>query len=138
QALKWHEPIAPFQMVGTLYYGGKQGLSSFVFVTGEGLILLNTGIPESGLLIIDSIRHLGFLPEVIRILINSHAHVEHAGALAFIKGLSGARLAVMDGDVASVEDGGKSDFQYGADWEVMGFPAVKVNRVLRDGDRVTL
>jgi metallo-beta-lactamase class B len=35
-----------------------------------------------------------------------------------------------------VEDGGRSDFHYGKDWQVMGQPPVKVDRVLRDGDVV--
>ena len=44
----------------------------------------------------------------------------------------------MEPDVAQMEDGGKSDFHYGADWQIMGFPPVEVDRVLRDGDTVRL
>src|SRR5688500_11078532 len=40
----------------------------------------------------------------------------------------------MQPDVAMIEDGGKSDLHYGRDWQVMGQPPVKVDRVLRDGD----
>jgi len=138
QALKWDEPIEPFHMVGPLYYVGTRGLAAYLFASSEGLILLNTAMPQSGMLIVESIQALGFKPEDIKVIVNGHAHVEHAGAIAFIKSLSGASLAVMDRDVAVMEDGGKSDFQYGADWEAMGFPPVKVDRVLRDGDRVTL
>lgn len=138
QALQWDEPMEPFHIAGPLYYVGTRGLSAFLFVTAEGNILLNTGMPESGALIVSSISSLGFKPEDIRILISGHAHVDHAGALAYIKALSGATLAVMEGDVAPMEDGGKSDFQYGTDWQVMGFPPVGVDRVLRDGERVTL
>lgn len=138
QALHWDEPTEPFHIVGPLYYVGTRGLGAFLFVTAEGSILLNTGMPESGALIAASISSLGFKPEEIRILINGHAHVDHAGALAYMKALSGATLAVMEGDAAPMEDGGKSDFQYGADWQVMGFPPVGVDRVLRDGERVAL
>jgi metallo-beta-lactamase class B len=44
----------------------------------------------------------------------------------------------MEPDVAMVEDGGKSDFHYGRDWQIMGQPPTKVDRVLRDGDQVRL
>jgi metallo-beta-lactamase class B len=44
----------------------------------------------------------------------------------------------MESDVRPMEDGGKSDFHYGTDWKIMGFPPVKVDRVLRDGDTVRL
>ena len=138
QALHWDEPTEPFHIVGPLYYVGTRGLGAYLFVTSDGLILLNTGMPESGPLIAASISQLGFYPPDIELLINSHAHVDHAGALAYMKDLSGATLALMEGDVAPMEDGGKSDFQYGADWQVMGWPPVAVNRVLHDGDRVAL
>ena len=136
--LKWDEPTAPVKIVGPLYFVGTQGLSSWLFVTSEGLILLNTGTPTSGPLIAESIRKLGLRPEDIRILINGHGHSDHAGAMAYFKAHSKARVAIMEPDVAMVEDGGKSDFHYGHDWEVMGQPPVHVDRVLRDGDTVRL
>lgn len=134
----WDEPADPFRVVGPLYFVGTRGLGSWLFATPEGHILLNTGTPKSGPLIEASIRKLGFKPEDIRIIINSHAHSDHAGALAYLKQLSNARLAIMQEDVSAIEDGGKSDFHYGKDWQVMGQPAAKVDRVLRDGDRVRL
>jgi metallo-beta-lactamase class B len=136
--LKWDEPAEPVRIVGPLYFVGTQGLSSWLFATREGHILLNTGTPKSGPMIVASIRKLGLNPEDIRIIINGHGHSDHAGAFAFLKQRSGAQVAIMQEDVAMVEDGGKSDFHYGKDWQVTGQPLVKVDRVLRDGDRVQL
>ena len=138
KALKWDEPTDPVHIVGPLYFVGTRGLSSWLFVTSEGNILLNTGMPESGPLIVQSIRKLGHKPEDIKIIINGHAHSDHAGAFAYMKELTGAELAVMEADAPSVEDGGKSDFHYGTDWKIMGFPPVKVDKILRDGDTVRL
>lgn len=138
KALKWDEPAEPVRIVGPLYFVGTEGLSSWLFATSEGHILLNTGMPTSGPMIVESIRKLGFRPEDIKIIINGHAHSDHAGAFAFFKELTGASLAVMEADVAPMEDGGRSDFHYGADWKIMGFPPVKVDRVLRSGDIVRL
>lgn len=138
KALHWDEPTEPARIVGPLYYVGTRGLSSFLFVTSQGNILLNTGTPNSGPLIVQSIRKLGFKPEDIRVLINGHGHSDHAGAFAYFKQLTGAQLAIMEPDVAMIEDGGKSDFHYGKDWQIMGQPPVKVDRVLRDGDQVRL
>jgi metallo-beta-lactamase class B len=138
KALKWDVPADPIKIVGPLYFVGTTGLGSWLFATPEGHILLNTGMPESGTLIVASIKKLGFKQEDIKIIINGHAHSDHAGAIAEIKKLSGAQLAVMEPDVAQMEDGGKSDFHYGTDWKIMGFPGAKVDRVLRDGDTVKL
>ena len=138
EGLKWDEPAEPLKIAGPLYFVGTEGLGSWLFATSEGLILLNTAMPETAELIAASIRKLGFDPADIRIIINGHAHSDHAGAIAYFKELSGAELAVMEPDVAPMEDGGKSDFHYGADWRIMGFPPAKVDRVLRDGDTVRL
>lgn len=138
KGLKWDEPAEPLKIAGPLYFVGTEGLGSWLFATTEGLILLNTAMPETAELIAASIRKLGFDPADIKIIINGHAHSDHAGAIAFFKELSGADLAVMEPDVAPMEDGGRSDFLYGADWRIMGFPPAKVDRVLRDGDTVRL
>jgi len=94
--LKWEEPAEPAKIVGSLYFVGTQGLSSWLFATQEGHILLNTGMPSSGPMIVESIRKLGFKPEDIKIIINGHGHSDHAGAFAFIKQLTGAQIAVQD------------------------------------------
>jgi metallo-beta-lactamase class B len=138
KALHWDEPAEPIKIVGPLYFVGTRGLSSWLFVTSEGNILLNTGTPKSGALIVESIHKLGLKPQDIKIIINGHGHSDHAGAFSYMKQLTGAQIAIMQPDVAVVEDGGKSDFHYGKDWQVMGQPPVKVDRVLRSGDTVRL
>lgn len=83
----------------------------------------------------DSIRKLGFRPQDIKVMIVGHAHIDHAGALAYLKELTGAQVAVMQDDVAAMESGDRNDFKYGNDFV---YPAVNVDRVLRDGDTVKL
>jgi metallo-beta-lactamase class B len=85
----------------------------------------------------ESITQLGFKFSDVKILLISHAHWDHNAASAKIKELTGAKYMVMDGDVGVVESGGKTDFQYGAD-PAMQYPATRVDRVLHDGDTVTL
>jgi metallo-beta-lactamase class B len=138
KALKWDIAAEPVKIVGPLYFVGTEGLSSWLFATSEGLILLNTAMPEAADLVEQSIQTLGYDPKDIKIIVNGHAHSDHAGAIAHFKELSGAQLAIMEADVPPMEDGGKSDFHYGADWQVMGFPPAEVDRVLRDGDTVRL
>jgi metallo-beta-lactamase class B len=107
KVLKWDEPTEPIKIVGPLYFVGTMGLSSWLFTTPEGHILLNTGMPTSGPMMVESIRKLGFKPEDIKIIINGHAHSDHAGAFADMKKISGAQVAIMEADVPPIEDGGK-------------------------------
>ena len=84
-----------------------------------------------------SIETLGFRYKDVKILLVSHAHWDHCAGSALIKEQTGAKYMVMDSDVAEVEDGGRSDFEYGKDASSHFKPA-KVDRVLHDGDEVKL
>jgi metallo-beta-lactamase class B len=132
KGLKWEEPAEPVRIAGPIYFVGTRGLGAFLITTSEGHILMNTGMPSSGPMIVDSIRRLGLVPEDIRLMINGHAHIDHAGAFAYFKEhYPRAVLAVMKDDVAAMESGDRNDFKYGDDFV---YPAVKVDRVLRDGE----
>ena len=65
---------------------------------------MNTGMPSSGPMIVDSISKLGFAPADIKLVINGHAHIDHAGTFAYLKQRAPqAVLAVMKDDVAAME-----------------------------------
>ncbi len=136
KVLKWEEPAEPFRIAGPIYFVGTKGLGAFLITTSEGHILMNTGMPSSGPMIVESIRKLGFEPADIRLMINGHAHIDHAGAFSYMKRRAPqAVLAVMQEDVAAMESGGRGDFKYADDFVYEG---VKVDRVLRDGDTVRM
>ena len=138
RALKWEEKADPMKIAGPIHFVGTRGLGVYLIATNDGHILLNTALPTTGQMLVDSIRKMGFAPEDIRVIIDSHAHVEHVGTHSYFKDLSKATVAVMDADVAVMEDGGRTDFQYGTDTKTMGFPHVKVDHILRDGETVRL
>ncbi len=130
----WTAPIAPFRIAGNLYYVGGKDLASYLLVTPRGDILINSNYEASAAQIRHSVEQLGFRFQDIRILLISHAHWDHDSGSAAIKRATGARYMVMDDDEPDVESGGKADFQYPDD----RYAAVKVDRVLHDGDEVRL
>ena len=85
----------------------------------------------------ENIAKLGFKLTDVKVLLSSHAHFDHAAGSALIKQLTGAKYMVMDADVPVVEDGGRSDFQYGRSTTSL-FEPTKVDRVLHDRDEVRL
>jgi metallo-beta-lactamase class B len=133
----WVEPADPVKIVGPIYFVGTRGLGAYLIATPAGHILLDGGMPSSAKDIEASIRKLGFKPEDIRILLVSHAHVDHAGTTAYFKRMSDAQVAVMARDVDNLRSGGKTDPAY-ATTPAFYFPPVKADRVLKDGDTVTL
>ena len=131
---EWTTPVRPFHIVGNLYYVGSQDLASYLIVTREGDILINSNLETSVPQIRRSVEQLGFRFSDIRILLISHAHWDHDAGSAQVKRETGARYMVMDGDVSVVESGGETDFHY----PETRYPAAKVDRVLHDGDEVRL
>ncbi|MDQ3804277.1 MAG: subclass B3 metallo-beta-lactamase [Acidobacteriota bacterium] len=106
-----------------------------MITTPAGHILLDSGFAETVPLIRRNVARLGFRLADVKILINSHAHYDHAGGLALLKEETGARLFASEADAALLAAGGKGDFHFG---DRLSYAPVKADRVLRDGDRVEL
>ena len=134
---RWNDYEAPFRMAGPIYFVGTTNLAVFLVHTPQGHILIDGGMPSTAPVIEKSIRELGFKPEDIRILLTTQAHFDHVGSHAHFKKLSGARVEAMKGDETLLRDGGASDYLFGARAD-FHFPRVAVDRVLSDGDIVTI
>jgi metallo-beta-lactamase class B len=132
---RWNAPVAPFRIADRIYYVGTADLASYLFDDKAGMVLLDGGLEASAPLILANIRALGFDPRRVRYLINSQAHYDHAGGLAALKAATGARLIASPADAALLERGGAGDFQWG---DRLTYPAVRVDRRLRSGQRLRL
>jgi metallo-beta-lactamase class B len=131
-----NQPVAPFRIIGNIYYVGASDVTSFLIVTPAGDILLDGGFQETAPQIEANIRTLGFKLSAVKFLLNSHAHYDHSGGLAELKRRTGARLVAMAGDASVLADAGRSDFHFGG--KKFTFPPVKPDRVIHDGDAVRL
>jgi metallo-beta-lactamase class B len=131
----WNQRVEPYRIAGNLYYVGASDITSFLIATPEGHILINSGFEETVPLIRESMKKLGFKIDDVKILLSSHAHYDHAGGLATLKELTGAKLAVSEKDAALMARGGKGDPQIG---DKFPFRPVQSDRILRDGDQVSL
>lgn len=131
----WNQPVKPYRIIGNIWYVGASGVTSFLITTSDGHILLDGGLAETAPQIRRNVAQLGFKLADIKILLNSHAHYDHAGGLAELKELAGAKLMATEADAELLARGGKDDFQWG---DKYSYKPVKADRVLRDGDRVEL
>jgi metallo-beta-lactamase class B len=73
-------------------------------------------LPESAEQIAASIRSLGFRIEDVKLILNSHVHFDHAGGIAELQRLSGARVVASKWSAAVMKKGGvgRGDPQDGA------------------------
>jgi len=130
-----NQPAAPFRIIGNIYYVGASDIASYLIHTPAGDILLDGGLVQTAPQIEANIKTLGFELNDVKVLLNSHVHFDHAGGLAELKKSSGASLVAMDTDSKQLERGGHGDFFFG---DADLFPAVRPDRVIHDGDTVSL
>jgi len=89
----WNVPQTPFQIYGNTYYVGTHELSAILIASDRGLVLIDGDLAESVPQIADHIRALGFRTDDIKLILNSHAHFDHAAGIAPLQHLSGAKVA---------------------------------------------
>jgi metallo-beta-lactamase class B len=124
--INWNEPFPPHKVIGNVYSVGSSQLGSFLIVTPQGNILINSDYEETVPVIRTQIEALGFKFSDIKILLGSHAHPDHMTGDAMVKELTGAKVMAMAEDVPALQNikpGGK---------------AHPIDRVLHDGDTVEL
>ncbi len=116
----------PHKIIGNLYYVGTRTLSSFLIVTSQGHILINSTYERNVQTIKKSIEQLGFKFSDIKILLGTHAHSDHQEGDALIKQLTGAQTMAIAEDVPALQaitPGGKEH---------------PIAKTLHDGETVTL
>ena len=131
--LGWSVPQQPFAVYGNTYYVGTHGLSAILLTSDAGHVLIDGALPESAPAIISSISALGFRVEDVRLILNSHAHYDHAGGIAELQRASGARVAASPWSAAAMTRGqsGQDDPQYGI---LLPYPGAATVSTISDGD----
>jgi metallo-beta-lactamase class B len=145
--IKWREatnnggqkPADPFRIAGNLYYVGANDVTSFLITGPEGHVLIDGGYPGTAPMIMASIAKLGFKITDVKVLLNSHAHFDHAGGLAELQKASGAQLWISEGDADVVAAGGAGDPAAGIFRLITYFvryPAPRVDHRFKDGAKL--
>jgi metallo-beta-lactamase class B len=133
QQLPQPTAVAPFKIIGNIYYVGTSDPTAYLITTPSGHILIDTTYASSEPLVRKSIQALGFKLEDIRIILSSHSHLDHVGGHASMKRDSRAQVVATEQDAINLESGGAKAFH-----QTGTFPSVQVDRRLKDGDTVQL
>ncbi|HEY8054670.1 MAG TPA: subclass B3 metallo-beta-lactamase [Terriglobales bacterium] len=139
QCAQWNGAQKPFRVYGNTWYVGPQWLSSILITSPEGDVLIDGDLAESAAAIAGHIRELGFRPADVKLILNSHVHYDHAGGIAALQKLTGARVAASPWSAAVLSSGqpGRDDPQFGILPPIAPVPAVEEihdGETLRVGD----
>lgn len=111
----WNTPQDPVRLYGNVFYVGTRGLSSILITSPAGHILIDGALQQSAPMVAANIRAVGFRLDDVKLILNSHVHYDHAGGIAELQRLSGARVAARQPSVGVLTSGrsGPDDPQYG-------------------------
>jgi metallo-beta-lactamase class B len=132
----WNVPQQPFKIYGNSYYVGTHGLASILITSQAGHVLIDGALPESAPQIAANIRSLGFRVEDIKLIVNSHVHFDHAGGIAELQRLSGARVVGSKWTADVMRKGAvpRDDPQFGVIIPIARIPHVET---FKDGETLS-
>jgi metallo-beta-lactamase class B len=131
----WSDPAPPARIAGNIFYVGTCGISAVLIASPGGHVLIDGATAEAAPHIAANIRKLGFDPREVRLLLSSHEHVDHAGGLAELKRLTGAKVAAR-AEARTVLESGQMDTADPQAGAIPGFAPVAVDRIVADGEKV--
>lgn len=136
----WSQPGEPFHVFGNTWHVGPANLGSVLIHTKDGAVLIDGGLPQNAPQIMANIRKLGFKVEDVRILVNSHAHYDHAGGIAEIQQVSGAQVYASEASRLAFKRGlpMPDDPQILFGDKHNSFPAIRNVRTVKDGETLKL
>lgn len=129
----WDAPQKPLRVFGNTYYVGTRGLAALLITSEAGHVLVDGGLPSSAPKILANIAALGFDVRDVKLIVNSHAHYDHAGGLAALQRASGARIVASPPSAPVLMSGtaGPDDPQHAV---ALRFPATGEVHLIDDGD----
>lgn len=133
----WDKPAPPVRIHANTYLVGTCGISAILITGDRGHILIDAGTEKGADLIANNVRRLGFKLHDVKFLLHSHEHIDHVGGMARLQQLTGAQLVASTNAAAVFETGtaGPGDPQAGMH---PPFPAVRANRIIKDGEEIRL
>jgi metallo-beta-lactamase class B len=133
----WTQPQAPVRIFGNTWYVGTRGLSAILITSPTGAVLIDGAMPESAKDIANNITSVGVRLDDVKLIVNSHAHVDHAGGIAELQRRTGATVAALPWAAEALRSGKKrpGDPQF----ETPMAPPERVAnvRTIKDGEVLT-
>lgn len=133
EAPAWHTPRDAFHLLGNTWYVGTEAITVLLIRGPEGAVLIDTGVPQSAESVLRNIEAAGAKPTDIEVILTTHAHLDHVGAIEQLRQATGARVLATAASKELLERGGKDDLHFA---NRVTYPPAHVDGVLRDGETV--
>jgi hydroxyacylglutathione hydrolase len=123
---------------------GVRGAHCFLLTTREGLIVVDTGMPGQMEKVLANIKAVGKKPEDVKLIVLTHADLDHSGSAAALRARTGAPIAAHELDalaLAGTRPGKKVKGAIRVVFAILGLllpplPHFSADRYLSEGDQL--
>ena len=140
-------PAAPFRIMGNLYFVGVANGEAYLLTSPRGHILMGAAMENASERVQANIESLGFKMTDIKAILLNHNHGDQSGGAAYMKQKTGAPVMAGFAEIPYLEHGmfnppafpsplGANAGPGGPAGPPPGYPPVRVDRALFDGDVV--
>jgi len=128
---------------GVYLLDGIRGANSYLSVTEDGILVIDTGMPGNAQRILRQIKALNKAAKDVKMIILTHSDIDHSGSAAELKRITGAKVAIHSGDAPSLS--GDKELKrvkgfVGVIFKLMKrfmrFQTIKPDIILKDGDKI--
>lgn len=134
----WSDPAPPIRIFANVYDIGTCGITVLLIVGDRGSIVIDGATAPAAPSILANIRRLGLRPSDVKLLLSSHEHHDHAGGLSALRRATGARMIARAAARPVLESGVTAPGDPQRDGDRPGYPGVRVDWIVRDGETVVL
>jgi metallo-beta-lactamase class B len=129
-----YRSFEPIKLFDNLYYVGTMTVGGFIVDSGDGLIMLDTGIGDTDVaMMVEDMKKLGLNPSRIKLIFISHEHFDHYGGVQYLK-----RNVCPDAKVAMSLVGWNLLQTVPSEWAYIGTRPQKVDIYLNDGMKIKI
>ena len=137
RATRWLGRQDPLRVHGNTWLVGFAGLTVGLIQTGDGLILIDGGVPQGVAQVEANLAAAGFPIQDVKYILSTEPHWDHSGGLAALARDSGATVVASPAAAEVLRRGRSGPDDPQAAW-LDPFPAVERVQVVRDGETLTL
>jgi metallo-beta-lactamase class B len=132
---QWNRPFPAYRVIDNVYYVGTNQVAQFLITTPAGHFLLDSGFEVTVPRLRENVEGLGFRFSDVKLLLTSHAHIDHVQGHAKVRALTGARVVASPLDADVIEAGGKGEAVFD---DVYTWTPCPVDERVVDGAQLTL
>jgi len=129
-----YRSIEPIKLFDNLYFVGTTTVGAFIVDSGDGLVMLDTGVGDTDIaMMVKDMKNLGLDPSRIILIFISHEHFDHYGGVQYLK-----KNVCPDAKVAMSLVGWNLLQTVPLEWAYIGTRPQRVDIYLNDGMKIKI